>query len=128
MSRDVTRLRVFTMADELLLQVYRATSTLPADERYGLQSQMRRAALSVPVNIVEGSARRTLREYVNFINVATASSAEVAYLLSVAGRLGLLDQTQARALEDGYRELFKSLRAMLRSLRGADEGAPGADR
>ena len=72
--------------------------------------------MSVAVNIVEGSARRTLREYVNFINVAAASSAETAYLLSVAGRLGLLETTRASQLEDGYRELLKSLRAMLRGL------------
>jgi four helix bundle protein len=91
MSRDVTELRVFRAADELLIEVYRATSALPVEERYGLQSQLRRAALSIPVNIVEGSARRTIREYVNFLNVASASSAEVAYLRSVAGRLDLLE-------------------------------------
>ena len=116
MSRDVSKLRVFQTADELLIKVYQATSTLPAAERYGIQSQLRRAAVSVAVNIVEGSARRTLREYVNFINVAAASSAETAYLLSVAGRLGLLETTRASQLENGYRELLKSLRAMLRGL------------
>lgn len=118
MSRDVTKLRVFQTADELLMRLYRATSTLPPEERYGLQSQLRRAALSVPVNIVEGSARRTLREYVNFINIATASSAEVVYLLSVARRLSLLESASTSDLESSYRELLKSLRAMLRSLEG----------
>src|SRR4029079_3752137 len=113
MSRDVTKLRVFQTADELMMQVYRATSTLPVEERYGLQSQLRRAALSIPVNIVEGSARRTLGEYVNFLNVATASSAEVAYLLSVAGRLGFLPTAQASSLEHSYRELLISLRCIL---------------
>jgi len=88
MSRDVFKLRVFRTADELLMKVYQATSAFPADERFGIQSPLRRAAVSIPVNIVDGSARRTLREYVNFLNVATASSAEVAYLLSVAGGSG----------------------------------------
>ena len=118
MSRDVSKLRVFQTADELLMKVYQATSAFPADERFGIQSQLRRAAVSIPVNIVEGSTRRTLREYVNFLNVATASSAEVAYLLSVAGRLGFLESTNASSLESEYRELLKSLRAMLRSLEG----------
>ena len=118
MSRDVTKLRVFHTADELLMRVYRVTSTLPAEERYGLQSQLRRAAMSIPLNIVEGSARRTLREYVSFLNIATASSSEAAYLLSVAGRLGLIESAVAKSLEVDYRELLKALRAMLRTLQG----------
>jgi four helix bundle protein len=48
MSRDVTKLRVFHTADDLLMRVYRATSTLPSEERYGLQSQLRRAAKDLP--------------------------------------------------------------------------------
>ena len=118
MSRDVTKLRVFKTADNLLIELYRVSSTLPAEERYGLQSQMRRAAVSVAVNIVEGSARRTLREYVNFLNVATSSNAEVVYLISVARRLGYLEEGAARQLQGAYRELLKSLRAMLKSLDG----------
>lgn len=116
MSRDVSKLRVFHTADELMVRLYRVTATLPVEERYGLQSQIRRAALSVPVNIVEGSARGSLREYLSFLNVATASSAEVLYLLSVGRRLGMLDVESAQALESDYRALLKSLRAMLRSL------------
>ena len=99
MSRDVSKLRVFQTADDLLIQVYLATSTFPVAERYGLQSQLRRAALSIPVNIVEGSARRTIREYVNFLYVATASTAEVAHLLSVARRLELIELERAEGLE-----------------------------
>ncbi len=85
-------------------------------ERYGLHSQMRRAALSVAVNIVEGSARRTLREYVSFLNVASGSTAEVVYLLSVARRLGYLDAAVAADLEARYRSLLKSLRALQKGL------------
>ena len=116
MSRDVSKLRVFHTADELMVRLYQATATLPAEERYGLQSQLRRAALSVPLNIVEGSARRTLKEYLNFLNVATASTAEVLYLLTVVRRLGLLQGEAGEKLENEYRELLKSLRAMLRGL------------
>ena len=73
------------------------------------------------MNIVEGSTRRTLREYVNFLNVATASSAEVVYLISIARRLGYLDAACGTKLEDAYRELLKSLRAMLRGLEGRSD-------
>ncbi len=118
MSRDVHKLRVFHSADELMLRLYRVTAALPVEERYGLQSQLRRAGLSVPVNIVEGSTRRTLREYLSFLNIATASTAEVLYLLSVGRRLGVLDPEATEALESEYRALLKSLRAMLRSLEG----------
>lgn len=116
MSRDHTKLRVFESADELLIRLYRATSTLPAAERYGLQSQIRRAAVSVAVNIVEGSARRSLGEYVSFLNVASGSAAEVAYLLSVVGRLGLMDPSTAGVLESSYQDLLRSLRATQKSL------------
>jgi four helix bundle protein len=121
MSRDITKLRVFHTADDLLIRLYRAVATLPPEERFGLQAQLRRAALSIPVNLVEGSARRTLREYVNFLNIATASSAEVVYLMSVARRLGYLAERQAEGLEAEYRNLLRSLRAMQRSLAGLHE-------
>ena len=116
MSRDVTKLRVFHTAHRFLIDVYHATAAFPADERYGLRSQLRRAALSVSVNIVEGAARRTLREYVSFLNVAAASSAEVMYLFSVAGRSGYVGARDAGRLEASFRELLKSLRALLRGL------------
>ena len=90
MSRDHRKLRVFLLADTLLIQVYRISALLPREERFGVQSQLRRAAVSVAANIVEGSARRTQGEYVNFLNIALGSCAEAGYLMDVVVRLGFL--------------------------------------
>jgi four helix bundle protein len=78
---------VFTPADQLVIDVYRASVDFPASERYGLQGQLRKAAVSSAANIVEGPARRTQREYLNFLNIAAGSAAEARYLADVSGRL-----------------------------------------
>jgi four helix bundle protein len=89
MTRNHERLEVFRLADHLVLLVYRVTQEFPREERYGLTSQVRRAAVSIATNIVEGSARRTQKEYLHFLHVAQGSAAETLYLLQVARRLEL---------------------------------------
>ncbi len=73
-----------------MLHVYRLTKSFPPDERYGLTSQLRRAVLSVPTNIAEGSKRHTNPEYARFLNIAEGSLAETEYLLMVSRDLGYL--------------------------------------
>ena len=116
MSRDHRKLRVFTLADRLVLEVYRASSDFPASERYGLQGQIRKAAVSCAVNIVEGSARRTNGEYLHFLNIALASAAETRYLCDLSARLNYLAAVDRQSLEPGYAHLCASLTALINSL------------
>ena len=89
--RDHTKLRAFELADEVVLLIYRATREFPKEEVYGLVSQMRRAAVSVPSNIVEGCARESQTEYLRFLEIAFGSLRELHYQFGLSKRLGYLD-------------------------------------
>ena len=115
-SRDYRKLHVFQLADELLLRVYRVKSTFPPTERYTLQGQLHRAALSSATNIVEGCARRTTREYLYFINIAAGSATEARYLTDVSRRLGFIPEKDAADLVTGYTELAAKLQALIASM------------
>ena len=85
--RDYRKLTAFTKADSLALAVYRWTDALPSDERYVLRSQIRRSAISVPANIVEGCARSGHGAYANHLSIALGSAAELSYLIDLAARI-----------------------------------------
>jgi four helix bundle protein len=116
MSRDHRKLKVFGLADDLVPEVYRRTRGFPVEERYGLQAQIRRAAVSVPANIVEGSARRTTRDYVQFLTIALGSASEVRYLLTLAHRLGMLEAADHEDLERRFGDLVRALDSLVRSM------------
>jgi four helix bundle protein len=118
MARDHRKLRVFTLADDLVLEVYRITAGFPTEERFGLQAQLRRAAVSAATNIVEGSARRTTREYANFLNVSTGSSAEAQYLVDLSARLGFIAHSVQAQTSARYGELLRGLQKLIGSLDG----------
>src|SRR5690348_13813650 len=98
------------------MEVYRATASFPVEERYVLQAQTRRAAISAATNIVEGCARRTTREYVQFLNIANGSTAEAAYLIDVACRLGIVPESVKAGLMNRFADLTKGLQRLIASL------------
>jgi four helix bundle protein len=85
-------LNVWQKADYLAFEIYKITKNFPKEELYGLTSQLRRASLSIPTNIVEGYSKKGDKELARFINISLGSLAEVEYLLDFSGRLGYLNK------------------------------------
>ena len=115
--RDHTKLRAFELADALVLNVYRVTNTFPRHEQFGLTNQIRRAAVSVPSNIVEGCSRSSQVEYVRFLDIAYGSARELAYQRNLATRLNYLNEPTGKKIEASAIEVCKVLNGLIRSLR-----------
>ena len=120
MSQGHEKLVAWQRADDLFVAVHQLAATFPVEERYGLASQMRRAAYSVPANIVEGMARRSLRDRLRFLNIAEASLAEVAYCLHVSKRLGYLSPDVYVEFERDVQQVGAPLVGLIRSLKLPD--------
>jgi four helix bundle protein len=96
--RPHEKLDVWKRAVDLVVEVYRATEAFPKEEKFGLTSQVRRAAVSIPANIAEGAARASTKEFLNFLSIAQGSASEVATELLIAHRLGYLEDALYRRL------------------------------
>ena len=119
--RDHSKLRAFALADEIALQTYRATRNFPKDEMYGITAQMRRAAVSVPSNIVEGCARESEAEFLRFLEIAFASLRELHYQANLSSRLGYFETSSYTELDIKLIETEKVLGALIRSVRGPNK-------
>lgn len=117
--RNPEELKVFELADRLVLEVYRLTASFPAEERYGLSQQMRRAAVSIPSNIVEGCTRESQADFRRFIEIATGSAAELRYQLGLSRRLDFGKETDPLWFEVDtiVQSTTKMLIALSKSLR-----------
>lgn len=107
-----TELKVWQRSHALVLELYRLTSGFPSEERFGVVSQLRRAAVSVPSNIAEGSKRRTKQEYARFLNISEGSLAETEYLLLLSRDLGYLTTSVVEPLLREIEEVSRMVHAL----------------
>ncbi len=117
MARDFTRIRAWDLAHELTVMVYDVSRKFPGREIYGITSQLRRAAISVPSNIAEGANRAGKREYLQFLSIASGSLAEEKYLLCLSMDLGYLDKTQYAEITLKAEEASKALSGLAAAVR-----------
>ena len=123
--RDHTKLKAFRFADDLAVAVYAArSSSFPKSEQFGLTAQLRRAAVSVTSSVVEGCARQSQADYLWFLDMAYGSAREVDYQLSLARRLGYLNEEAYESLRQASVETSKVLSGLIRSFRAPN--GPGA--
>lgn len=121
--RDHRRLRAYELADELALRTYRVTRGFPSEERFGLVSQMRRAAVSTASNIVEGCGRSSNADYLRFLDMANGSARELAYQLSLAERLDFIPNAELQPFKELAEETNRVLAALIRALRKKESGS-----
>ena len=108
---------VWQKSVELVLEIYRATQDFPRAETYGLVSQLRRAAVSVPSNVAEGHARLSTGEYKQFLGHARGSLMEIETQILISQRLGYMNSGQSNILLNRATEVGKVLNGLLSSLR-----------
>lgn len=115
--RDHNKLRAFQLADDIAVRVYGLTAGFPKDEQYGLTSQIRRSAVSVPSNIVEGCSRDSQADFVRFLYIAFGSLKELHYQLDLSKRLGFLLKQDLASTIKKIIEAEKVLNGLIRVVR-----------
>ena len=107
--QDYTKLRVWQQAMDLTVDVYSVVNQFPADEKFALCSQMKRAVTSIPINIAEGCGRDTAKELAHFVHIAQGSASELECEATISERLGFLEETKAQCLREQIVELKRML-------------------
>ena len=115
--RDHKKLRAFELADQLAVMVYKLTAKFPKTEKYGLTSQIRRAAVSVPSNIVEGCSRDSQADFLRFLYISFGSLRELHYQIDLSHRLNYMSHEDAQMIEPHLTETEKVLNGLIKSLR-----------
>ena len=115
--QDYEKLKVWRKAHELTLVIYQLTHSFPMDERFGLISQMRRCAASIPSNIAEGSGRGTDRDFARFCQIAMGSACELNYQSLLSHELGYLSDADYHRIDAAINEIQKMLTGLGNSLK-----------
>lgn len=110
-------LEVWRWSMDMVTRLYGETRKWPDDERFGLISQVRRAAVSIPANIAEGQARGTTKEFLRFIDIALGSLAETRTLMRIAKNVGILPEDSLKKFLDDSDSCGRMLGALKRSLK-----------
>ncbi|HWQ56145.1 MAG TPA: four helix bundle protein [Bryobacteraceae bacterium] len=126
MNGGFRELRVWQQAMDMVEMIYRVTRGFPKEETYGLVSQMRRAAVSVPANIAEGNCRAHIREYLNFLSVAQGSVAELETHAEIAGRLKYASAEDLAAAAAQISSIGRQLRALRQAMNEKSRTAAAA--
>ncbi len=116
MLRNYKDLKVWQKSYQLSLVIYKMTKGFPKEETYGLTSQIRRAAVSVPCNIAEGYGRKTTPEYIRALYIAYGSNCELETQILLSGDLGYIGSGNLKKLQDEIQEVERMLKALIKSL------------
>ena len=115
--KSYKELRVWQKAMELVVEVYKLGKSLPVEERFGLKSQMERAAVSIPVNIAEGWGRGSTKEYIQFLRIARGSLMELETLVLIANNLQLWEEENLEVVVNSIQKIGMMLNSLISSLR-----------
>jgi len=116
-KKGYKKLKVWEKAHQFAIEIYRLSGGFPREELYGLTSQIRRAAFSTPLNIVEGHASSSKKEFASFLNIANRSLVETEYLLEIVRELNFIDEREYQRLEHMRNEVGLMLNAFVKSVR-----------
>jgi four helix bundle protein len=122
-DRSFRNLDVWQESMTLVEDIYRVSKAFPADERFGLTAQLRRAAVSVPSNIAEGARRKRRRAFLHHLDIALGSQGEVDVQLEIADRLGYCSGTQVVALQERVARIGRMLNGLIASLQPREDFA-----
>jgi len=115
--RDYKNYEIWKKSHKVALEVYNLTKSFPKEDTYGIISQLRRASLSVPTNIVEGAGRSSQKEFAYFINIASGSAAETEYLIQFSFDLNYINENQFNKMNDEIISIRKMLNAFHQKLK-----------
>lgn len=118
MLKNYKELKVWQKSYQLCLKVYKITAVYPGEERFGLTSQTRRSAVSVPSNIAEGYGRRTTADYIRSLYIAYGSVCELETQIMLGKDLGYIDSVEIGEITDDIQEVERMLMALIKSLQG----------
>ena len=118
--KDFRKLQVWDKSHRLTIRIYKVTESFPREEVFGLISQIRRSAVSIPTNIAEGCGRNTDTEFARFMEIASGSASELDYLLMLVRDLDLIDEAQYTKISADVTEIRKMLTTFIKTVRNTD--------